>query len=72
MLRGMKNCRWAINTDNFLHSVSAIYYEYDTKIQDDMDTIKELLKQNNFTIFSEVKDERVKDVFNMLSTKDIN
>ncbi len=37
-----------------------------------MDTIKELLKQNNFTIFSEVKDERVKDVFNMLSTKDIN
>ncbi len=56
----------------FLHSVSAIYYEYDTKIQDDMDTIKELLKQNNFTIFSEVKDEGVKDVFNMLSTKDIN
>ena len=37
-----------------------------------MDTIKELLKQNNFTIFSEVKDEGVKDVFNMLSTKDIN
>jgi len=56
----------------FLHSVSAIYYEYDTKIQDDMDTIKELLKQNNFTIFSEVKDEGVKNVFNMLSTKDIN
>ena len=53
----------------FLHNINTIYYEYDTKIQDDMNTIEVLLKQNGFTKFFEVKDEGVKDVFNMLSVK---
>jgi len=54
---------------NFLHNVNTVYYEYDAKIQDDMDTIENLLKQNGFVTFFEVKDEKVKDVFNMLSTR---
>jgi hypothetical protein len=53
----------------FLNNINTIYYEYDTKIQDDMNTIEELLKQNGFSKFFEVKDEGVKDVFNMLSVK---
>jgi len=55
----------------FLHNINTIYYEYDTKIQDDMNAIEVLLKQNGFTNFLEVKDEEVKDVFNMLSVKSI-
>ena len=54
---------------DFLPNINTIYYEYDTKIQDDMNTIEELLKQNGFTKFFEVKDEEVKDIFNILSTK---
>jgi len=52
-----------------LHNINTIYYEYDTKIQDDMNTIEVLLKQNGFVNFFEVKDEGVKDVFNMLGVK---
>jgi len=54
---------------DFLHNVNAVYYEYDTKIQDDMDIIEGLLRQNGFATFFEVKDEEVKDVFNILSAK---
>jgi hypothetical protein len=53
----------------FLHNINTIYYEYDTKIQDDMNTIGGLLKQNGFAKFFEVKGKGVKDVFNMLSVK---
>ena len=34
-----------------------------------MDAIEELLRQNGFAKFFEVKDEGVKDVFNVLSIK---
>ena len=54
---------------NFLHNVGTIYYEYDTRLQNDMDIIKDRLKQNDFIVFSEVKDEEDQVVFNMLSTK---
>ena len=54
---------------NFLSNINTIYYEYDTKIQDNMDAIEELLRQNGFAKFFEVKDEGVKDVFNVLSIK---
>ena len=52
-----------------MHNINTIYYEYDTKIQDDMNTIEKLLKQNGFAKFFEVKDEGVKDIFNVLSIK---
>ena len=54
---------------DFLNNINTIYYEYDTKIQDDMNTIEKLLKQNGFAKFFEVKDEGVKDIFNVLSIK---
>ena len=54
---------------NFLSNINTIYYEYDTKIQDNMDAIEKLLRQNGFANFFEVKDEGVKDVFNVLSVK---
>jgi FkbM family methyltransferase len=54
---------------NFLRDVSAIYYEYDTKIKDDMNAIEGLLRQNDFTSFFEVKDDQTKGVFNVLSIK---
>jgi len=54
---------------NFLHNVSAIYYEYDTRVQGDMNTIEDLLKQNDFITFNKVMDEEGQVVFNMLSSK---
>jgi len=54
---------------NFLHNVGTIYYEYDTRLQNDMDIIKDRLKQDDFIAFSKVKDEEGQVVFNMLSTK---
>ena len=54
---------------DFLHKVKTIYYEYDENIQNDMNIIRKLLKQNNFSKFLEVKDEEVKNLFNMLSER---
>jgi hypothetical protein len=54
---------------DFLYNIKTIYYEYDENIQNDMNVIGKLLKQNNFSKFLEVKDEEVKNLFNMLSER---
>jgi FkbM family methyltransferase len=54
---------------DFLYNIKTIYYEYDENIQSDMNVIGKLLKQNNFSKFLEVKDEEVKNLFNMLSER---
>ena len=57
---------------NFLSNINTIYYEYDTKIQDNMDAIKILLKQNNFNTFIKARDEESQEVYNMLATRFID
>ena len=54
---------------NFLHNIKTVYYEYDENIQNDMNVIGKLLKQNNFSKFLEVKNKEVKNLFNMLSER---